>query len=470
MLSISSQQYHQNSLQLKSFKPTPAFKFGFKYEDRFVAHDLQAVPEFFVTKWLKLAQAEAPAYQAKGYDLIKLSIGGPQEPPNAVYLKALAKAAQKPGAHQYSPAKPELKQAFKSMLQQQAAIQTNTPNSQIVVLNAINTGLAYTIQHVLNDQPTAAPLTAVDKIKRWWNQSLLQKQPAIVSPTPEYPTFDSSIQLSNFKKLPAELKLENDFHPDLEAIIRANPRQDVRAAIINFPNNPTGAVATPDYLRQLLVAAKNHHVVLISDMAYGYYQPDQLGTPSLYAMAQKMDAEEGLIGTQQEKYTDFVLEFWSLSKLGYAGDRIGVAIGPDYLINPLEKYYTLMSGSTSLPQYVQEATVELLSNPEFRDAGTTMRELYKSRYDYTVEQLKTLNWDVNEQGGPFYYWGKFPKQSGCRTSSDFAEKLLKDTGVLVIPGSDFGKQWDDYIRIAMTQPQKALEEAFKRMKQEGYAY
>jgi aspartate/methionine/tyrosine aminotransferase len=441
-------------------------------EARFVADDLRQVPPFFLIHWLELAERLGPStYEAKGYDLLKLSIGGPTEPPHPLYLNLLSKAAKQTDAHQYAPAQPALKAAFASALQRQAGVEVPDIDQNMVVLNAINTGLAYTLQAVLNQQVAPAEPTSLGlRLKQWLNREVLHKTPAIISPSPEYPTFSSSIHMNHMAKVQAELKPENHFQPDLEALIRQNPGKDIRAAIINYPNNPTGAVASPEYLKQVLKTAKKHHILLLADMAYGYYQPDGVGSPSLFAMAQQLDREEGLTGTDQEKYSDFVLEFWSLSKLGYAGDRIGTALGPPYLIKQLKKYYNLMSGSSSMPKFIQMATTGFLNSEAFTETTQAMKKLYRERYQYTVEHLADLGWETNTQGGPFFYWGPFPKQSGCHSSAEFVEKLMKETGVFLIPGSVFGPEWDGYVRIAMTQPLSVLEEAFKRLKAEGYDY
>lgn len=430
--------------------------FGKDLTDAFVSTSVQQVPQFFTDKWFRKSEELKPSYASRGYDLIKLSIGGPQEAPSPVFLDALSKAAADPAQHKYTHTQGSLplREGFLTMLRDQFHIQNLDSNRNILITDGINAVMAYFIQQVLKNP---------------------NGQGVILAPTPGYPTFDSSIQLAGFKKVPLNLSPGNGYAPDPNEAVKAltdQQRKNISAIILNYPNNPTGAHASKGYIQKVLDFAYKNQILVISDMAYGYYKDGKgLSPQSVYAVAEELDQEKGLTGTDKLKYTDLVLEFWSVSKLGYTGDRIGGVIGPEYLMKALDKYYTLMR-TTNIPEYIQQAATTFLNSPEMGKTVERMNTLYRDRFEYTCDQLEKLGWPVNRNGGPYYYWGPIPdsKLTGCKTSEALVEKVLKETGALIIPGSEFGKEWQGFVRIAMTQPKEVLEKFFERLKVNGFDY
>lgn len=425
-------------------------------ETKFVSPKVLGIPPFFTDYWNQRAIDAENTYKAKdpNYSLIKLSIGGPSEPPPTAFLTALGREAANPNNHTYSDPRglPELKQAFNGYLQRQFQLSPVDIKANMLILDGSNAGLTYLISQVLNNQ---------------------NGKGLIYAPEPGYPTYDTSITLGGFKKVPLYLNPENHFMPKLT---RDNcPPKNTVAIILNYPNNPTQALASEDYLRSALVLAKTHNILIVSDFAYGTYEKQSDGKTekplSVYALAQKMDRNENRTQPGQ-RYVDNVIEFYTLSKLGFAGDRIGAVIGPQYLIDAMTKYFTAVR-ATSLPLYIQKAAIPFLNdaaqNGVVNQTINTMNTNYTDRFNTTVEHLGKMGWEVNKESGPYYYWGKIPA-SEKNDDVTFVQKILDNTGVLLIPGSSFGPAGKGYVRIAMTQDIKKLNDWFDRMKAQGMNY
>lgn len=414
---------------------------------------------FFTKKWAAIARETELEWRDKG-PLINLSAGGPSEPPPDVYLAALAKAAAQADTHNYTQVggTPALRRALAHFLRQQYGIQGLNPDMELMASRGSSYALMSLLQSILHNPGGEGH---------------------ILLPEPGYPGFSAGAKRGGFRKVVLPITLKNDFMPDPEIAFRAlSPRDQstVQAIILNYPSNPTGAHATADYIRKVLQFAERQDLLVISDMAYGHYARKTMAgnavyPSSVYAIAQDMDREAAKKdGSRRRRFSGRVVELHSLSKLGFAGDGIGCVIGPAGLIKALTTHCS-PENTASLPAYIQSAAAAFLTQDDaVADTAARMNRLYGERFEFTCGLLEKLGWPVNDGGGPFFYWGPIPEEAGCEDSDAFARKLLRETGVLILPGTEFGGLSPRHIRIAMTQPLETLELFGKRLEQNGFKY
>ncbi|MFQ5680531.1 MAG: aminotransferase class I/II-fold pyridoxal phosphate-dependent enzyme, partial [Candidatus Omnitrophota bacterium] len=238
------------------------------------------------------------------------------------------------------------------------------------------------------------------------------------------------------------LRAENGFLPRLEAAPRSVLRR-ARILFLNYPNNPTAAVADLGFYDKVVDFARRNDIIVVQDAAYSEicfdgYRP---------------------IGFLQAKGAkDVGVEFHSLSKTyNMAGWRLGWVCGNRDVIAGLAKVKANVD--SGIFSAVQLAGVAALNGPQACLAG--MRALYRRRRDLLVEGLRELGWRVSKPRATFYVWAPLPR--GYRSSMRFARRLLDKAGIVVTPGAGFGPSGEGYIRMALTASGERIKEAIKRM-------
>lgn len=376
---------------------------------------IAALPPYL---FLEIDKAKRAA-RAEGRDIIDLGIGDPDQPTPKHIIEALYQAAQDPSTHRYAldQGMPALRCAIEGWYDRRFGINLN-PNTEILPLIGSKEGLAHFPLAFLNEG----------------DYSLI--------PDPCYPPYKGGTILAGGRPYLMPLLESNAFLPDLKKI-PLNIRKKANILYINYPNNPTSAVAEKSFYRGVVEFALKNKIIVISDLAYSEMSYDGY-KPSSFL--------------ETEGANEVGIEFHSLSKAyNMTGWRIGWACGNTKLIASLAKVKSnIDSGIFSA---IQLAGIAALEGP--REHIVNMRELYQERRDILMRGLKELGWQAQLPKATFYAWIKIPKKAD---SIKFSSLLLEKANIVVTPGVGFGKYGEGYIRMALTVPKERINEAIARLK------
>jgi len=356
---------------------------------------------------------------AKGMDIINLGIGDPDKPTPDFIIESLYAASKKPVNHQY-PSHTALltfRTAVAEWYKRRFGVNLD-PKTEVLSLIGSKEGLAHFPLAFVN--PGDLVLTA----------------------TPNYPVYPIATGFAGGRTHFVPLTEENDFLPDLDAI-DADTWGQARMFFLNFPNNPTAAVAPREFFEKLIALARQHNVIIVHDAAYTEIYFDENNRP--------MSILE-LPGAK-----DVCIEFHSLSKTyNMTGWRIGMAVGNERLVAGLGKIKSNVD--SGIFQAVQEAGITALTQGDAFAAE--MRDMYRQRRDAVVSGLKKIGLACQNPKATFYVWAGVP---AGHTSAEFAKKVIEEAGVVVTPGNGFGAPGEGYFRIALTVDVPRLEEAVSRI-------
>jgi len=374
-------------------------------------------PYLFVGITKKIAEKKA-----RGEDVISFAIGDPDIPTPQHILDRLCVAAQEPANHRYpeSDGLPELRQAVSAWYEQRFGLAFD-PDKEVVPLIGSKEGIAH------------AALCFIDP-----------GDIALV-PDPGYPVYSVGTMFAGGDCHYLPLTEENAFLPDLDAV----PDDVARAARllwINYPNNPTSAVAGLDFFERVVAFAKKHDIAVCHDAPYtevafdGYRPASFLQAPGA---------------------RDVGMEFHSLSKsYNMTGWRIGMAVGNAEMVGALTRVKSNID--SGIPQAIQYAAIEALSGDQ-----TCIRQhvsVYERRRDLVMKTLDKIGLRAKPPLASLYVWARIPEGY---TSLDFCARLLEETSVVVTPGSGYGKYGEGYIRLSLTTPDDRLEEGLSRLEKWG---
>jgi LL-diaminopimelate aminotransferase len=355
--------------------------------------------------------------KAAGVDVISLGIGDPDVATPEPIVRALQSAVADPGTHQYpsNRGRPELRDAFARFYDRRFGVDLD-PDTEIV--------------------PALGAKECVFNL----NLAFLDPDGAALASDPGYPVYTGGPVLADAQPALMPLLPDHGFAPDLDAI-SPDDRERARLMYLNYPNNPTGAVA-PDGLFEAAVAfACDHDVLVVHDASYtettydGYVAPSFLETPG---------AKE--VG----------VEVFSLSKgWNMTGWRTAALVGN---AEAVEAYWRLKTNIDSgVFDAVQLATIAAL------DAGppAEMAELYRRRRDMVCDALREIGVDVTPPRGTIYVWAPVPEG---HTSASYCELVLEESGVVVSPGGAYGPNGEGFFRISLTVADERLREAVERLR------
>jgi LL-diaminopimelate aminotransferase len=355
-----------------------------------------------------------------GRDIIDIGIGDPdQAPPNFV-LDALCEALKEAGVHKYAldHGAPEFRAAIADWYKGRFKVKLD-PDSEILPLIGSKEGIAH------------MPLAFVNP------------GDFTLVPDPCYPPYKGGTIFAGGEPYLMPLLEQNAFLPDLDAI----PQDTVKKAkllYINYPNNPTSAVADRDFYRRAVEFAKKNNLIIVSDLAYSEIAYDKYKAPSMLEV---------------EGAKDVTVEFHSLSKtFNMTGWRAGWACGNAELVSALGKVKSnIDSGIFTAIQ--KAATVALKTKTDHQEK---MNKLYQERRNTLVDGLNSIGWKTTAPKATFYVWTRLPK--GQESSIAFAQTLLKDANIVATPGVGFGQAGEGYIRMALTVQKERLKQAVERIK------
>jgi len=357
--------------------------------------------------------------KAKGVDLIDLSIGDPDISTPDHIVEAMKVAVGKPEHHRYP--------SYEGMLSFREAV----------------TGW-YKRRFNATIDPACEALSLIGSKEGIGHIPLAFVEPGdtVLVPSPGYPVYPVSVLFAGGVSHIMPLREENAFLPDFKSIPEDTLRK-TKLMFINYPNNPTSAVAPRAFYEEVVALAGKYNIIVCHDAAYS----------EIY-----FDDEKPLSFMQIEGAKEVGIEFHSLSKTyNMTGWRIGFAVGNREVIAGLGKIKSNLDSGVF--QAVQEASITALNTDEHILSG--IRKTYQERRDALYEGLKNIGMEVSRPKASFYLWAKVPKPFD---SSRFVVHILEKTGVLTTPGNGFGAPGEGYVRFALTVPVKRMKEAVERLR------
>jgi LL-diaminopimelate aminotransferase len=377
---------------------------------------LEAIPPYmFAELERRIADKEAA-----GVDVISLGIGDPDQPTYPHIVAALREAVGDPGTHRYpsNRGRPEFREAFADFYERRFGVGIDAGAEVIPAIGAKE--CIYNLCFAFCDPGDVA-----------------------LAADPGYPVYTGGPLLAGAETVLMPLVPELGFVPDLD-VIPAQALERARLLFVNYPNNPTGAVAPQGFFERLVELGREHEILVVHDNAYSETTYDGYVAPSFLAVP---GAKE--IG----------VEVFSLSK-GYnmTGWRCAAILGN---ADAVSAYWRLKTNVDSgLFEAVQLAGVAALEGPE--SAVREMNAVYARRRDLVIEALRAIGVEVTPPKGTIYVWAPVPEG---HTSTSFAELVLEEAAVVVSPGSMYGPSGEGFFRISLTTADERLTEALGRIRE-----
>ncbi len=384
-----------------------------------LAKRIQALPPYLFAELDRKKQE----VRARGVDIIDLGVGDPDRPTPKFIVDRMKREAADPANHQYPSYEglPQFRAAAAGWYKERFGVSLD-PANEVVALIGSKEGIAH------------FPLAFVDP------------GDVVLVPDPGYPVYHISTTFAGGKSHFLPLKRENGFLPELDRV-PAGVLSKAKILFLNYPTNPTSAIADRSFYRKALAFAEEHDLVVAHDVAYTEIYFDGVRPMSILELP----------GARKR-----CIEFHSLSKTyNMTGWRIGFAVGNPELVGGLGKVKTNVDSGVF--QAIQGAAVAALTGGAA--ATDAIRETYQERRDVLLPGLRALGLDPVDPKATFYVWIPVPKGY---TSATFCEHLLTRAGIVTTPGNGFGPSGEGYIRIALTKKKARIREALGRMKRIGF--
>lgn len=374
------------------------------------ASRLKALPPYLFAEM----EERAAKKKAEGVDLIDFGIGDPDIPTPDDIVRIVQEEVAKPENHVYPTSQGErwTRLAISEWYEKRFGVEVD-PDKQVCVLLGSKEGLSHICRAFVN---------AGEKV---------------ITPDPAYPVYaQGGALLTDAVPIKAPLGEENGFMMDISELAT-----DARMLYMNYPNNPTGAIANEPFLKEMLEWCDENQTILCYDNAYSEITFDDYIAPSIL------------------EFGDNAIEFGSVSKtFNMTGYRLGYAVGSPDLIAGLKKVKSQIDSGA--PKFIQMAAVKALAEYKGREKPAMVQrncDIYQERRDVLVEGLKRLGFEVPDPKATFYLW-----LSVEGSSMEFTEKML-DVGVVVTPGIGFGKNGEGFVRLALTRSVDRIRQALERM-------
>jgi LL-diaminopimelate aminotransferase len=364
------------------------------------------------------------AKRAAGVDIVSFGIGDPDIPTPPHIMKAMYEAAADPVNHRYpeSEGLPELRRAVAGWYERRFGVRLD-PNREVQPLIGSKEGIAHVALCLVDPGDVA------------------------LVPDPGYPVYSIGTLFAGGDVHYMPLREEDGFLPDFSAIPEDIARR-AKVLWLNYPNNPTGAVAGRDFFEEAVRFAKKYDIAVChdgpySEVAYDGYRPVSF--------------------LQAEGAMDVGIEFHSLSKsYNMTGWRIGMAVGNATLIDALMRVKSNID--SGIPQAVQRMAIAALEGPQ--DAIDEHNAVYQRRRDKVVDALRSIGMRVEPPKASLYVWARVPQGL---TSVEFAGRMIDDIGVVMTQGSGYGQYGEGFVRLSLTIPDGQLEEGVRRIREWGRA-
>ena len=383
------------------------------------ANRLRRLPAYLFTILDEL-KGEA---QARGTEVIDLGMGNPDLPPPKHVVEELVAQARKPENHGYSRkggvVEQKVNEAIAAWYHQKFRVALD-PKAEVLPLLGSKEGISHLSLAFLNTDDIA------------------------LVPNPTYPVHFNGIILAGGILYSIPIQADGHYLPDLRSINREVLKM-AKMLFISYPHNPTTAVADLKFFRDVVAWAKTYRIMVVHDFAYSDFVFDGHRAPSILEVPGAKDV---------------AVEFHTLSKsYSLPGMRFGFAAGNGDVLASLAKTKSYMD--FGIFRAVQWAAVKALSGPQ--DYVRQTVDTYHKRRNRFLHGLKQIGWDIPLPKGTFYVWAKIPLKFSALTSLEFATLLMQEAGVVVAPGSGFGEYGEGFIRFALVEPERRLDQAVGRL-------
>ncbi|MBI2723526.1 MAG: LL-diaminopimelate aminotransferase [Chloroflexi bacterium] len=380
---------------------------------RFARRIEQLPPYLFAQISKKVA-----AKKAEGIDVISFGIGDPDLPTPPAIVDALCDAARDPANHRYPETEglPEFRQAVAAWYGRRFGVVLD-PATEVMSLIGSKEGIGHIALCFIDPGDIA------------------------LVPDPAYPVYEIGTMFAGGSAYTLPLTAERGFLPDLDAV-PLDVASRARMLWLNYPNNPTGAVAGIDFFERAVAFARKHDIVICHDGPYSEVAYDD------YVPVSFLQAQGAM---------DVGIEFHSLSKsYNMTGWRIGMAAGNARVIDALMRVKSNLDSGAS--QAIQRMAIAALEGPQ--ESIAEHNATYQGRRDRVVQALRALGLSVTPPKASLYVWAKVP---GGMTSAAFAERLLDEAAVIVTPGNGYGPHGEGYVRLSLTLADERIDEGLRRI-------
>lgn len=268
----------------------------------------------------------------------------------------------------------------------------------------------------------------------------------VLCPNPGYPVYENgATKLSDAKPYSMPLLKENNFLPDLDSIDREILKK-AKLMYLNYPNNPTGAIAPKEFLKKAIDYADDYNFYIIYDNPYSEFTFDDYIAPSIL----QIDPNH--------------VEINSASKMfNMTGFRCGWTVGNKDIIKGLRKIKSQID--SGCPKFIQRAVIKGLNEYKSEKKPEIIErtiKTYQRRRDILIKGLNDIGWTTDKPQATFYIWTQIPKKYRDISCMDFVKKLI-EIGVVITPGIGFGQYGEGFVRFALTQPEQRILEAIERI-------
>jgi LL-diaminopimelate aminotransferase len=382
------------------------------------AKRLDGIGEYYFSQKLR----EIEGLNKEGKNIINLGIGSPDLPPHPDVIKVLQEESAKANVHAYQSYKGSvvLRQAFANWYKQWYGVELNV-DTEILPLIGSKEGIMHICMTYLNDGDV------------------------VLVPNPGYPTYSSAAKLAGGAIVHYELKEEQNWLPDFDAIehsLYAHNRKGAKLMFVNYPQMPTGQLPSVEMYTRLIAFAKKHNILIVHDNPYSFILNDN--PMSLLAI---------------EGAKDVVIELNSLSKSqNMAGWRVGVLCGAKERIDEVLRFKSNMDSGMFLP--LQLAAAKALSLG--KDWYNSVNDVYRARREKVYQLLELLGCDYSKQQAGMFMWAKIP--AGYKDGYAVSDEVLYNSNVFITPGGIFGSAGNGYIRVSLCGSVERFEEAINRIK------
>jgi len=376
------------------------------------ADRLNTVQEYYFSRKLREVRELINA----GKPIINMGIGSPDLAPSPTVLESLKNAVLDAGAHQYQSYQglPELRKAIAVFYKNKFAVDLN-PSNEILPLMGSKEG----IMHI--------------------SMAFLNKGDEVLLPNPGYPTYTSVTKLVGGVPKTYNLKSENGWFPDLEALSKQDLSK-TKLMWVNYPHMPTGATANLEQLNSLVNFARKNKILLVNDNPYSFVlSKNQISILSI------------------DGAKDCALELNSLSKtFNMAGWRVGMVLGNQDGINAVLKVKSNMD--SGMFYGIQKGAIAALQSEQ--EWFEQLDKVYTRRRELMFQLAKKLGCSHDKNAVGMFVWCKLPE--GSVSSEEFIDELLYDKNIFIAPGTIFGSQGEGYIRCSLCVKEDKIKEAINR--------
>ncbi|MBQ4123539.1 aminotransferase class I/II-fold pyridoxal phosphate-dependent enzyme [bacterium] len=405
---------------------------------------VQSLETYIMFQIKQETQRLTPELIAKGRKPISLAMGAPVETPPAFVHEKLIEAIKTEGMHTYTTPKGEayLLESIAKRMKTRFGVEMDT-KTEICSLIGSKEGIANIIRALVN------PTTDVSK------------KDIILIPDPGYASYKEMVKVCGGIGYGVPLTKENDYMPDLEELVKSIEKDGysmnrVKALVINYPNNPLGAICTKEYLKKTVEFCKKYNLLLISDAAYVDLTFE--GAPEASSVFEIEGAK------------DVAVEFFSFSKpYSMTGWRIGWVCGNAEAVGVFAKLKSTID--TGIYKPIQKAAAEILNSEAGEQYIKEANQRFERKQKIVVQGLKELGWPMDKLNPPkatFYLW--LPIPSKYKTSKEFTDAVLNKSGVVLVPGNAFGDNGEGWFRMSIVASEEQMHEVIRRLKEDGFCF